>query len=115
MIVDDTDPIPQPGDAPEALEPAPLTDAAAEDERPELEVDAHSAELLPLKDAPSRVRSMYRDYFLEYASYVILERAVPALEDGLKPVQRRLFHALRELEDGRFHKVANVIDRKSVV
>ena len=109
MIVDDTDPIPQPGDAPEALEPAPLTDAAAEDERPELEVDAHSAELLPLKDAPSRVRSMYRDYFLEYASYVILERAVPALEDGLKPVQRRLFHALRELEDGRFHKVANVI------
>ena len=109
MIVDDTDPIPQPGDAPEALEPAPLMDAAAEDERPELEVDAHSAELLPLKDAPSRVRSMYRDYFLEYASYVILERAVPALEDGLKPVQRRLFHALRELEDGRFHKVANVI------
>ena len=109
MTVDDTDNIPHNDDASEALEPAPLMDAAAEDERPELEVDAHSAELLPLKDAPSRVRSMYRDYFLEYASYVILERAVPALEDGLKPVQRRLFHALREMEDGRFHKVANVI------
>ena len=109
MTVDDTDNIPHNDDASEALEPASLMDAAAEDERPELEVDAHSAELLPLKDAPSRVRSMYRDYFLEYASYVILERAVPALEDGLKPVQRRLFHALREMEDGRFHKVANVI------
>lgn len=112
MTVDDTEHIPlsqDASDAPEALEQAPFPDAAAEDERPELEVDAHSVELLPLKDAPSRVRSMYQDYFLEYASYVILERAVPALEDGLKPVQRRLFHALREMEDGRFHKVANVI------
>ncbi len=107
--MDDTDNLPLSDDAPEALEPTAFSDAAAEDERPELEVDAHSAELLPLKDAPSRVRTMYQDYFLEYASYVILERAVPALEDGLKPVQRRLFHALREMEDGRFHKVANVI------
>lgn len=109
MTVDDTQNIPLSEDASEALEPAAFSDAAAEDELPELEVDAQSAELLPLKDAPSRVRSMYRDYFLDYASYVILERAVPALEDGLKPVQRRLFHALREMEDGRFHKVANVI------
>ena len=52
---------------------------------------------------------MYQDYFLDYASYVILERAVPAVEDGLKPVQRRILHALREMDDGRFHKVANVI------
>ena len=109
MTVDDTDNLPLSDDALEAVEPTAFSDAAAEDERPELEVDAHSAELLPLKDAPSRVRTMYQEYFLEYASYVILERAVPALEDGLKPVQRRLFHALRELEDGRFHKVANVI------
>lgn len=57
----------------------------------------------------SRVRGMYREYFLDYASYVILERAVPAIDDGLKPVQRRLLHALREMDDGRFHKVANVI------
>ncbi len=52
---------------------------------------------------------MYEDYFLDYASYVILERAVPAVEDGLKPVQRRILHALKEMDDGRFHKVANVI------
>ncbi|GGH75972.1 MAG: DNA gyrase/topoisomerase IV subunit A [Bacteroidetes bacterium] len=57
----------------------------------------------------SKVSGMYEDYFLDYASYVILERAVPSLEDGFKPVQRRLLHALRELDDGRFHKVANVI------
>jgi len=52
---------------------------------------------------------MYKDYFLDYASYVILERAVPMLADGLKPVQRRILHAMREMEDGRFHKVANII------
>ena len=52
---------------------------------------------------------MYENYFLDYASYVILERAVPQLLDGLKPVQRRILHALKEMDDGRFHKVANVI------
>ncbi len=52
---------------------------------------------------------MYRDWFLDYASYVILERAVPAVEDGLKPVQRRILHSMKELEDGRYNKVANVI------
>lgn len=56
-----------------------------------------------------RVSGMYQDYFLDYASYVILERAVPALEDGLKPVQRRLLHAMDDLHDGRYHKVANLI------
>ncbi|MBI1315866.1 DNA gyrase/topoisomerase IV subunit A [bacterium] len=56
-----------------------------------------------------KVSGMYQDYFLDYASYVILERAVPLLDDGLKPVQRRLLHALDELHDGRYHKVANVI------
>lgn len=57
----------------------------------------------------TRVSGMYEDYFLDYASYVILERAVPTIGDGLKPVQRRILHAMREMEDGRFHKVANVI------
>ena len=52
---------------------------------------------------------MYRDWFLDYASYVILERAVPYVIDGLKPVQRRILHAMREMDDGRFNKVANVI------
>ncbi len=53
--------------------------------------------------------TMYRDFFLDYASYVILERAVPAIEDGLKPVQRRILHAMFEQHDGRYHKVANLI------
>lgn len=52
---------------------------------------------------------MYEDYFLDYASYVILERAVPAVEDGLKPVQRRLLYAMEVMDDGRYHKVANII------
>lgn len=56
-----------------------------------------------------RVSGMYQEWFLDYASYVILERAVPHLNDGLKPVQRRILHSLKELDDGRFHKVANVI------
>ncbi|WP_369810980.1 DNA gyrase/topoisomerase IV subunit A [Hymenobacter aranciens] len=55
------------------------------------------------------VRGMYQNWFLDYASYVILERAVPAIEDGFKPVQRRIMHAMKEMDDGRFNKVANVI------
>jgi topoisomerase-4 subunit A len=55
------------------------------------------------------VEGMYENYFLDYASYVILERAVPAIEDGLKPVQRRILHAMKEMDDGRFNKVANII------
>lgn len=55
------------------------------------------------------VSGMYENWFLDYASYVIMERAVPALNDGLKPVQRRILHAMREMDDGRFNKVANVI------
>src|ERR1700755_640730 len=51
----------------------------------------------------------YKTWFLDYASYVILERAVPALEDGLKPVQRRILHSMNEIDDGRFNKVANII------
>ena len=74
-----------------------------------LELSVNESEEAHREVGVSRVRTMYQDYFLEYASYVILERAVPTMEDGLKPVQRRLMHALREMEDGRFHKVANVI------
>src|SRR5688500_12662995 len=57
----------------------------------------------------SGVTGQYKTWFLDYASYVILERAVPAVEDGLKPVQRRILHALKEMDDGRFNKVANII------
>ncbi len=59
--------------------------------------------------APESLEEMYKDYFLDYASYVILERAVPNIEDGLKPVQRRILHSMKKMDDGRFHKVANVI------
>ena len=55
------------------------------------------------------LHGQYKTWFLDYASYVILERAVPALEDGLKPVQRRILHAMKEMDDGRFNKVANII------
>ena len=55
------------------------------------------------------ISHLYEDWFLDYASYVILERAVPKHEDGLKPVQRRILHAMKEMDDGRFHKVANII------
>ncbi len=64
--------------------------------------------LVDPNDGPS-LKGMYQDYFLDYASYVILERAVPSIEDGLKPVQRRILHALKQMDDGRYHKVANVI------
>lgn len=57
----------------------------------------------------THIGGMYESWFLDYASYVILERAVPSVEDGLKPVQRRILHAMKELDDGRFNKVANII------
>jgi topoisomerase-4 subunit A len=60
-------------------------------------------------DTITKVTGMYKDWFLDYASYVILERAVPAIEDGFKPVQRRIMHSLKELDDGRYNKVANVV------
>ena len=62
----------------------------------------------PMKES-KHVTGMYEDWFLDYASYVILERAVPALWDGLKPVQRRILHSMKRMDDGRFHKVANII------
>ncbi|WP_018612244.1 DNA gyrase/topoisomerase IV subunit A [Segetibacter koreensis] len=62
-----------------------------------------------LTNNTSGVTGQYKNWFLDYASYVILERAVPAIEDGLKPVQRRILHAMKEMDDGRFNKVANII------
>lgn len=66
-------------------------------------------DLFSLKSDTGHVDAMFSQWFLDYASYVILERAVPHANDGLKPVQRRILHSLRELEDGRYNKVANVI------
>src|SRR6187455_426372 len=64
---------------------------------------------IEVQDNDSGLHGQYKTWFLDYASYVILERAVPAVEDGLKPVQRRILHAMKEMDDGRFNKVANII------
>ncbi|MEY4876389.1 MAG: hypothetical protein RL708_1538 [Bacteroidota bacterium] len=69
-------------------------------------------EIIPIQNSGNEidtVSDLYKGWFMDYASYVILERAVPAVEDGLKPVQRRILHAMKEMDDGRFNKVANVI------
>src|SRR5258708_5868856 len=62
-----------------------------------------------IQDDPAPLAVSYKGWFLDYASYVILDRAVPHIDDGLKPVQRRILHTLWEMDDGRFHKVANVV------
>ncbi|WP_431609978.1 DNA gyrase/topoisomerase IV subunit A [Chryseobacterium sp. 'Rf worker isolate 10'] len=67
--------------------------------------EEHSHEGESLK----KVSGLYKDWFLDYASYVILDRAIPSVYDGLKPVQRRIMHSMRELEDGRYNKVANIV------
>ncbi len=71
---------------------------------------APKEQLPSIAEQPTRpISSMYQNWFLDYASYVILERAVPYLDDGLKPVQRRILHSMWEMEDGRYNKVANII------
>ncbi len=77
-----------------------LNNAAESGAGPEGPVALHSVTALS---------GMYKDWFLDYASYVILERAVPHLNDGLKPVQRRILHSMKRMDDGRFNKVANII------
>lgn len=78
---------------------------------PDLETDSHSKYKIPEKDdaVTHHLSGMYQNWFLDYASYVILERAVPDIYDGLKPVQRRILHSMREKEDGRYNKVANLV------
>lgn len=97
--LDDDQSLPQPEFSAEETEP---TDEMG----PDGQVDDTRSEVLHEQTV---VSGLYENYFLDYASYVILERAVPAVEDGLKPVQRRILHALKEMDDGRFNKVANVI------
>ena len=79
------------------------------EENGELNEEHLSENAQPDGDTLTKVTGMYKDWFLDYASYVILERAVPAIEDGFKPVQRRIMHSLKELDDGRYNKVANVV------
>ena len=77
-----------------------------------MEEESQNSELHNIEnsdDSLIRVSGMYNDWFLDYASYVILERAVPSIEDGFKPVQRRILHSMKDLDDGRFNKVANIV------
>jgi topoisomerase-4 subunit A len=100
------------GDEAEAADAEELAEEdTAEPDSPAAAQEEEEAKFAPgevIHDV-NNVRGMYQNWFLDYASYVILERAVPAVEDGLKPVQRRILHAMKEMDDGRFNKVANVI------
>ena len=84
----------------EALDEQPMDETLEGVEDAQAQEDEYH--VIPLK-------GMFENWFLDYASYVILERAVPAIEDGLKPVQRRILHSMDELDDGRFNKVANIV------
>jgi topoisomerase IV subunit A len=79
-----------------------------EDENPDVPGFVDESGIEP-GDKVTKISGMYQDWFLDYASYVILERAVPEIRDGLKPVQRRILHAMKDLDDGRYNKVANII------
>ena len=103
------------GKATDTEEETPDTADMEEDELPAAESGTGrrmSEKFARLTEAGSnryRLTGMYKDWFLDYASYVILERAVPHVEDGLKPVHRRILHAMRRIDDGRYNKVANII------
>ncbi len=71
--------------------------------------DLEKANFLEPQETITKITGMYKEWFLDYASYVILERAVPAINDGLKPVQRRIMHSMKDLDDGRYNKVANIV------
>ena len=71
------------------------------------DLDKKTEEIHLKSDNP--VSDLYEDWFLDYASYVILERAIPSIDDGLKPVQRRILHSMNMIEDGRYNKCANII------
>ncbi|MFA7043152.1 MAG: DNA gyrase/topoisomerase IV subunit A [Bacteroidales bacterium] len=117
MKINDKDnkPIPD-GEMPEETEEVYTSQAETLNESEESETDTidggHSEYQVPdYKDVSVKhqLSGMYQNWFLDYASYVILERAVPHIEDGLKPVQRRILHAMKRIDDGRYNKVANII------
>ena len=84
----------------------------SEDKNEALTPDLHS-DYKPVErfdaSAVHHLSGMYKNWFLDYASYVILQRAVPSIEDGLKPVQRRILHSMKRMDDGRYNKVANIV------
>ena len=98
------------GDAP-ASQPkgTDIVSVSTNPEPPPPPVKRRGGDNVQTEDSP--LAKSYRGWFLEYASYVILDRAVPHIDDGLKPVQRRILHTLWDMDDGRFHKVANIVGR----
>ena len=97
--------------ADEAVEAAVDTDEVVDAEPQSSRRNAKFERLMQDESGVRRLTGMYKNWFLDYASYVILERAVPHIEDGLKPVQRRILHTMRQVEDGRYNKVANIVGR----
>ena len=98
--------------APAAATSIPKSNGAASDAPPDTQADtvpSRRKEGEKVQDEQAPLAQSYRNWFLDYASYVILDRAVPHIDDGLKPVQRRVLHTLWDMDDGRFHKVANVV------
>jgi topoisomerase-4 subunit A len=101
--------------APGAAEPESQSALASENLSADAPAEQAAAPLQParepglIQDEQAPLAQSYRNWFLDYASYVILDRAVPHIDDGLKPVQRRVLHTLWDMDDGRFHKVANVV------
>ncbi len=90
-----------------------VQDGMAEEAQDEVLPAARESKYSKLIDDTSmnrqKLTGMYMDWFLDYASYVILERAVPYMDDGLKPVQRRILHVMKKMDDGRYNKVANIV------
>ena len=84
-------------------------DPVSDPEQEEMTAESHSTFMPGGNGKKTILSGMFRNWYLEYASYVILERAVPHIEDGLKPVQRRILHSMQTLDDGRFNKVANIV------
>ncbi len=78
-------------------------------EEDDVEEDHRFDKVMAGGESKYKLSGMYREWFLDYASYVILDRAVPHIDDGLKPVQRRILHAMKKSDDGRFHKVAGIV------
>ena len=95
-----------PEESPRKKKEKPAETEPVQDPQEQYDLEGEGGDALPKS---VHLSDMYRNWFLDYASYTILERAVPHINDGLKPVQRRLMHAMKELDDGRFNKVANII------
>ena len=87
----------------------PIKDHPLENDTTEMAPEASAVRQAEPPGKKTILSGMFRNWYLEYASYVILERAVPHIEDGLKPVQRRILHSMQTIDDGHFNKVANIV------